>query len=85
MKYVMDLVESLIVSFNHYLSNKDQEEISSLKRMALDHEKEKFRKKVKVFKECEEELQTRIAEFENAFNIFSDLKIYYVKDKKENL
>lgn len=52
----MDLVDALLISFNLYLIERDREEGSSLENISLNKEKEKFRRKVKRFKECEEEL-----------------------------
>lgn len=77
MKFMMDLVTSLITSMHEYISENMKSDRTNMQRQALQKEQKKFEDKLRKFKLCEQDLKIKVMEFEDVFNILQDLKVTY--------
>jgi hypothetical protein len=82
---MIDLVTSLTSSISEFINDPNKKDKLNSDRLALLKERESFKNKFKKFKRCENDLRDRIIEFEEVFNILTELKSSYDLEKKEHV
>ena len=73
----MDLVIALVHSINEYMSDQSQGDRQRNERQAIKKEKDRLKQKFAKFKSCEQDLKQKITEFEEVFNVLSELTQTY--------